>query len=348
MRLILHIGAGKTGTSAIQAALAELRSELGAAGILYPLAHSGAGSNPDDQGVVRGNARFVGDYLNTNKHRDGFNPEDVLAWLRGIIVEAAGRDILMSGESMQFANVKQTDQLIRFFSAAGYETSVIFYVRHLLDHAISGYLQNLKSGNIGAGARGRLRDRNTFFRAGICQFADSLEPYATVLPPQRIFVRLFENERHDLVPRFLALISDHGFPKVDAEKVVNRSPTIAEQVVFTELAQLEGGRRLCRHVASLMLNTPATERTDIAITPEELAIFTRRNKSIVERINNDYLKDNGTLRIKSDKVRIGVDEPAPPEAVYATFARVLARMDGAARAQLRANAIAQRQQGKPA
>ena len=336
MRLILHTGAGKTGTSAIQAALAQLRPDLATAGILYPLADNGPGSQPDDEGVARGNAGLLGSFLNPNKHGPSFSKAAIFAWLDGILAEAAGRDILLSSEAMQFVRGPQAAELVHHFVARGYDTTVIFYVRHVLDHAISGYLQNLKRGQIGADAQGKRRSQAAFFRAFRCPFAASLEPFAAVLPPERLIVRLYDKERPTLVDGFLRLVSDHPFPKVAGERIFNRSPTAAEQVVFTELARLESGDRLCRTLQDLMLDTPTSEPTDVTLTEEQFTAFAERNQSVVDAINQTWLKGHGELRMKSDRIRIGAEEPVSQASINAAFARAIALLDGANRARQRA------------
>ncbi|MBG9388183.1 hypothetical protein [Caenimonas aquaedulcis] len=336
MKVYLHTGAGKTGTSAIQAALAMLRPSLAAAGILYP-----AGFNDSDEGAARGevsqgNGAAMGGLVNANKRHARYDMPAVMGWLNGCIAEAAGRDLLFSSEAMQFARAAEMTELCNFFASAGYEVTVIHYVRHALDQAVATFLQHLKRGQIGNGPREKLRDRKTFFERERTAYLVSLEQFAQVLPAERIIVRLYDTERTDLIPGFLRLLREKPFDVPLPVGVINRSPTAAEQVVFQELSRLPDGPRLCRLVDRLTLNRPPGGPAVTSVTEQEFAAFASRNQPIVDAVNKHFLKGHGELLIKSDRIQVGDTVPPSPEEVYAAFANSFALLEADIRAKLRA------------
>ena len=333
MKVFLHIGAFKTGTTVIQSALASLRGDLAACGVHYPFPFGlkkPAAATTDS--VTVGNAFALGYFLNPGLHSrlKGTRP-DVADWVRACIADADGRDLLFSSEAMFHARADETRELCAIFEQAGYEITVILYVRHLVDHAISLYLQDLKQGQpFGSNGR-RPPGQTAFLDIYKCRFLASLEPFLNVLPPERVIVRLYDKERDDLVGHFLRLVTPAKLQIPPAARVVNRSPTPAEQVVFEYLGQLPNGPRICRRISQLLLNRPAPAPIPMVIAHSEIDGFTRRNKPIVDELNTRFLKDNGTLRIMSDRVSFGDPASAPPEEVNAVFAECIALLDDALR-----------------
>ena len=324
MKVYLHTGAGKTGTSAIQVALARLRPQLAAAGILYPAGFKGSGDKAEQAAVSSGNAFVLGGLVNANKRRPGHDTAAVMAWLADCVRAAAGRDLLFSSEAMQSPRAPEAAELCAFFTGAGYEVTVIHYVRHALDQAIAGYQQNLKRGLIGSGEREKLQDRNAFLYHEKTAYLAHLDIFAKILPPERLIVRLYDQERSDLVAGFLRLLRPTPFVLPKAANIINRSPTAAEEIVFAELSRQPDGKRLCRTVAELALNGPASGRADQAVTEAEFADFVARNQPIVDAVNSLYLKGNGELLIKSDRIVVGTVPPPAPAEVYAAFAKYFA------------------------
>ncbi len=337
MKVYLHTGAGKTGTSALQVALATLRPQLAAAGILYPAGFNGSDARAELGETTSGNAAILGGLVNAKQRRPGFDKPAVMAWLNACIAEAAGRDLLFSSEMMQFARADETAELCAFFAAAGYEVTVIHYVRHALDQAVAAYLQHLKHGMIGligSGEHEELPDRKSFLANEKTTYLLGLEPFAAVLPPERIIVRLYDKERADLVPGFLRLLRDTPFTVPPASNLINRSLTAAEQVVFFELSRLPDGVRPCRVIAGLTVNRPSSVPVVLSVTHEELADFTRRNQATVDAVNTRFLKGNGELLIKSERLLVGDIPPPPPDEVYAAFANCFVLIDTEIRTKL--------------
>jgi|GEM_PF-7097976 len=326
MRVFLHTGAMKTGTTAIQSALAAMRGPLAEAGIHYPLPYGRDKAAKVD--VVGGNGAGLGLILNPRLlgRAEAERPQ-VIEWVRACIAEAGGRDLLFSSESMRRAKAQPARKLCELFAAAGYQVTVIFYVRHLVDHAISLYLQALKLGEQREGGKLGSLTQSEFLRDYASGFVRSLEPFASILPRDQIVVRLYDQERHDLVGGFLRLLTDRSLVAPRADKVTNRSPSAAEQVVFQHLAARPDGPRLCRMVARLLLHRDGPPPAPMSISEADFVTFSQANQPVVDAINERFLPASSRLAMKSDKV-IFAEMPAPStEEVMAVFARCLALID---------------------
>ena len=202
---------------------------------------------------------------------------------------------------------------------------------------MAAYLQALKRGQIAQRGLGSLEQ--FIATEATCPYLDALTPYLSLLPPGHITVRLYDAERADLVPGFLRLLSDTEFTRAAPDRILNRSPTAAEQVVFNVLAAMDDGQRLCRVASDLLLRTPLEEVAEHAVSAAAYAGFAARNQPIVDAFNARFLPDGPRLLLASDRITSGTAAAPATAEVYASFARCLALLaaDHAARiAQLRA------------
>ena len=319
MRVFLHTGAGKTGTSAIQVALAKLRPALAEANLCYPTGFANSDARAGQGKISSGNAAMLGPWLNPNHRRPTYDKSAIDRWLQACIAEAAGRDLLFSSEMMQFPRPEQAAELCAVFAAAGYQPTIVFYVRHALDQAVATYLQHLKRGFVGMPHRESISSMGDFLRLHRCTFLASIMPFAKILPPEQIVVRLYEDEAAALVPRFLRLVTGRDIAVPAMPRIVNRSPTLTEQEVFAALGRLSNGPHLCQLASDLILNREAAKEP-LRVSPADLAAFTARNQHVVDEINARFLGGTAKLRIRSDKIEIG-DVPRPDsDRVYAAFA----------------------------
>lgn len=331
MRVFLHTGYIKTGSSAIQVALAALRDQLSANGILYPRGFEGTGADAERGRISSGNGMALAPLLNGGKSPMPFDKAAVMAWLRRTIAEAEGRDLVFSSELMRLVQPEGVEQLCGFFAEQGCKPVVIMYVRHMLDQALATYMQVLKMGTVTADPEDINANRSKFLAQYTCAYHRELQPFARVLPPEQIIVRLYDKERDTLVQGFLALLSDHTFDYEAPRAVVNRSPTEAEQVVFAAIGRLPNGKMMCRDLSNVMLNRPAASSSRLVVSQEDFDLFAARHQPIADHINSKYLMGNGELLLKSDKVSIGDVPQVPPGQVYAAFADCVGMLAGMVR-----------------
>jgi hypothetical protein len=139
LRIYLHCGLAKTGTSAIQMMLAQNVDVLAQHGIVYPehssLRAAAKGFITSGNGVPL--AKLLGaplpDGIKTEHIRDEINQ-----------LRAAEKSILYSSEAMALFRVDALQEFRSMITDMGYELRVITYVRSIIDHALSGYIETIK------------------------------------------------------------------------------------------------------------------------------------------------------------------------------------------------------------
>jgi len=127
--VVLHIGAPKTGTSAIQAYLSAHREQLAEAGYHYPL-------HPVDENKIGGGHAQIGSRLLNGRVDEARRALD--GWLNS--TKNTGLTLLLSAESLYRLPTETHDLL------ANVPTLVIAYVRDPIESLISNYNQAVKRG----------------------------------------------------------------------------------------------------------------------------------------------------------------------------------------------------------
>jgi hypothetical protein len=144
MKLRLHIGIHKTGSSYIQYICSNKREELLSNGIWFPV-------SSEDFKMKRGEIS-AGNALDLCMHLRKGNEHDVEKYLKNILLESeakGAKDVLLSSEGLghDLSVYKKLKLLETTANKVGFESvSVIAYFRDLVDHCISLYKHRSKSG----------------------------------------------------------------------------------------------------------------------------------------------------------------------------------------------------------
>jgi hypothetical protein len=142
-KIILHIGAGKTGTSAIQTGLARHRDFLlEQYGIFYP-------DDPSLDKAARGeissgNGSYIGRFLNPNNRPANFSEDSFFLDLRKKINQTNAHTIIFSNEQIHIGKKEQLLTIANLFCDYFSEVQIIYYVRHVADSIMSSYIQRIK------------------------------------------------------------------------------------------------------------------------------------------------------------------------------------------------------------
>jgi hypothetical protein len=325
-RVFLHVGAGKTGTSAMQAALARHRAILAAAGLIYPEAPGIAEARAQAGEVNSGNGGPLARFLSKSKQRADWTPAETEAFLDAAFTLAAGRDLLFSSEGMQAARQRPLADLIRLIEARGGTVHIIFYLRHVLDVVVSAFAQFAKSGVLLRLDEDR-RTLDRFVATAEVNWASQLEVFANAVGRERLHVRLYDAERRALLPGLLSLINPdlaRRLPKADAVGVVNRTPNLAEQTFMLELNALPRAPALCRLVMNALLNgPPVVEAPPLHVSPEAFATFSAAHAAMVAAVNEKFLPAGTPLLLTSGRYPVGQAPAIRGEDVALIAARAL-------------------------
>lgn len=310
-KIILHIGHGKTGSSAIQSALARNHELLKTAGILYP---EGKASDPARRGeVTSGNIDienwFEGQVIPTARAADGYGT------------------ILFSNENLFHAFDAFLDRHRDYESEFAFE--IILFVREPFEKLNSAFQQAVKrrgfAGDIGEFAAA---DTDADRAAGILRTLDA----------RGVPFRLFNYSalRRASVQAFFDHLGVWDLIRADGDAdvgTVNRSLTAAERGLLLHVNQLFGVEFGSAIADALVHRLPDLAADMAPIDAETRGRFQDSNLEAVEAINaflpaaEQLRLDPTILPLESDSGDKRLSE-AQAEVIRSVFPAVLSYKDG--------------------
>ncbi len=187
--IVLHLGAGKTGTSSLQYRLAASRDVLAAHGVLYPLTPGGARHTrlgmfaKSDEDLVRTGAWRRMGRPDPRRFRRRFRRR-----LLQEITESGARQVLFSDEALLGLPEEAIRRLRRLTRAIGGDVRAVVYLRRQDERLVSQYQQEVKTGGITT-----LADwAASGYGAHLHDYHQRLTTWRDVLGPSAIVVRRFE------------------------------------------------------------------------------------------------------------------------------------------------------------
>ena len=316
MKLFLHIGATKTGTSLIQSALAKNVDALRANVIAYPdfvsLEQARANQITSGNGVPM--SKLLG-YEPGPQITTGHLADEMRAAFD------AGLSLLYSSEMMSHFAAPEAAAFGRQVAALGYELRVIIYVRAIADHALSLYHQWIKSAQV----TGSLADyvRNGYAAASQRRLVDrALRGFG----PGAVMVRNYDAAGDDLFGDFLTgalgLPGGHGLAMDGAR--INRSLTAIEAAVMREMNPVFLTPVQARFASDSMLYAAPDLAPSRTMTSEAMRAIEEVCGGDVAAINAHV--DGPPITLKSHEIVVS-DEP-PPELSEAekAMARIIASL----------------------
>jgi hypothetical protein len=339
----LHIGGGKTGTSAIQAALVSNRTLLRSYGLVYPQAPSDSraqaglptsGNGVSLRGIVppevrerTGRKRLTG-LKNGIWAPDAQTAHSASAKLKKRLQQEVGRSFIYSSEGFAALSPEALTALCGIFQDFGLQVKVIYYLRHLMDHALSAYNQAVKW-------RLYRHSFGHFLEKYRSPYARVTEMYSGVLGKPNIILRLFDLERSNLIGGFFDLLLqqeriDRGEPLVLAsgQDTVNRSLSLEELemmlVVNKLLAKIRrrDALRVCKRISAEITRSPAPSTSPKVVSVDEIRILQENNQQTLTYVN-EFAGGDFELKLMSDDIAIGTRTPSPEGADSATYLSVI-------------------------
>jgi len=273
-KIYLHIGCGKTGSSALQLWLNNNAKAFAKAGIHYPLFGS-----PwlDDYAITSGNGVEVVNAINRG---------DIGVLLKAIRDEANG-DILISSETFQ--NIADDDlyRLRDLCAELGLSPVIVAYIRDVYDMLYSSYLQLIKR---------HLYSQS--FREYALTMQD-LQQFNVVNKWSAVFEQVrvihYDSVKDSLDNSFCDAIGiDPGrIPRMSKMKV-NRSMTLEEAELLRHINRAyvnnfdTADQALCRIVSDAFILSEPETPTPILFDERVFEHVSNVFKAEVERVNNRY------------------------------------------------------------
>lgn len=289
-RLYLHIGAGKTATTAIQSSIPLLRRDLEANGIYAPL-------DPEIDEILKYRPRVASGYsftiaklLNPGFRRHGpFDEAQAWEWLAEEVrkAEANKHDLLFSSEALQYAHSNQLAKLASLISSHSWTPCIIFYIRDGIDYTISEYLQHLKTGFISYPQRQVPYSLSDYVSTAEIPFLKTYETYSKTFGSTSMTIKNFDKIKKFLLKDFLSVLTPKNIDIPDIRRF-NRSLSRNEQEALEQILRLPNGAEICRAIGGRIVNQ-AMKRGDSTlyyITEQSIERYKEKNQPVVTQLNS--------------------------------------------------------------
>ena len=287
--IFLHIGAGKTGTTAIQATIPLMRRNLEESGLRAPLDPAVPSEFEFRPRVGSGFAFSLAKLLNPSfKNSTPLGEQETWKWLEIEFKKAQneGLNLLFSSEALQFACETQLQAFKELAARHGFQIKAIFYARTALDYSISEYLQHLKTGFSAYPNKSMPTALRSYIATAVVPFGSTLSTFSNVFGRQSIDVRSYDVAKSNLLENFFTAVTgiSQTIPKTSQR---NRSLTRNEQEALENLLQCENGSELCKRIGNKLIQTPSPKDASCTyfVDAESMQKFHLNNGPIVEIVN---------------------------------------------------------------
>lgn len=320
-RLVLHIGMGKAGTSALQVALVRNRERLADLGIDYP-AHA-----TDDlaraNGVTNGNGVAVADLLNSElaiAARDLAEARPALRALCARVARGPSRTTVYSSELLYRFDPGHLRALSTEAQRAGIDLRVVAYLRDVAPYFFSSYSERVKRNGFDGSFDDYLAGADDFARR-VRLFEPRLRQLVDAAGSSHVQVLHYDSVRAELFPAFardvLGVADTSGW---EAPPTVNRGLSARE---FAVLRYLNAGCAGARWSGDVLISDAATG-PPAGISRQSLEALEERFASEVAWINATFLR--GRMEVRGDvRVRDAAErEPSLSSAERAALDRLIA------------------------
>jgi hypothetical protein len=282
-RIVFHIGAPKTGTSAIQRFLAANIAPLRAAGIDYL-------NGEQNRGYLHTTGNGMAIFLNAER------AEPDRKQLQGVIASYLGseRTTIVSCELLYAISAPHWNEIIDACRAAGAAPSVIYYVRNVYPFYLSTYNQTVKHDRATESFEEFVTGNSVFSCRTVLDF------FATSLGPDHLSVAHYDSHRDDLCRHFLGLLSASADPSDFAfdHARVNRSLDEGE-LRLMQIANRFPQAHFPGELSNLLIASDPDRATERPERPEIVALLTYRHGEDVAAINARYFGGEPLLQISS-------------------------------------------------
>ena len=279
-KLFLHIGAGKTGTSALQAQLVLNRKLLDKYNYYYPQAKNDATAK--EFKITSGNAIELGLLL-----RDENIPEkNIVNSITKFVIDAKGQNIILSSEVLEGYIATNIITLKNAVSKLGYTVIVIYYVRSIADHLVSLYHQRLKRHHFkGTPSQHILNSRNRFLRV--------IQTSVKIFGKENVLVKNYDKVKEniflDFIQNVLCLVDINEFNIVN--KTVNRSLTDFEVLLMQYMNTFFTDPKESTFISNALIHQNPNLQYRMSIQKEDLDKVALMYEHDIKKINT-YLNEN--------------------------------------------------------
>lgn len=296
----LHIGAGKTGTSALQAAFVRNREWLAGQGIDYP-------SSPGDEAaashkITSGNGARLAKFLYPDhRFHSTIQPEDAFQQTLDTILKSQQPQVLYSSEHMMRFTMDRAREFREALAQDEIELRFHVWVRNIAAHACSVYNQQVKrhryTGDFSTYLR--MHYKNAFYGA--------LRRTCDVVGKENVLVTSYDRHRNHLFSTFCRKLGVEGGGFEEVSRTINRSLSREELEVMRLLnATLKSDKEGVAMSDTMIYRAPE-EKAEHMITTAERDLLQDRFGREIEKVNG--FCGEAMISLLSDDVIVIDDAP---------------------------------------
>ncbi|NHN37602.1 hypothetical protein G8764_09885 [Pseudomaricurvus alcaniphilus] len=284
-KLILHIGFPKTGSTAIQSALAKVEEDLSKNGVTY----AGFPEEAKKNKITSGNGVELVQLATVARRPASFDEEKFIKSFVDRYFKNNNTAII-SSELLGNLNKMQIQELKKFFDSKDLHVIPVGCVRNIYDHTYSLYMQSVKR-------HGDKRAFSEFHEGFFSPQIRAINEWGSVFDNLKLIS--YDAVKENLFFEFLALLEVDGLVEsINYEahrKKINRSLTIDETFILTYLNKLHDGVFSQRISDSLLYRHPEKQYS-FPVDPSALVDMIKKYTELLNDINFKY-QLGGDLKI---------------------------------------------------
>jgi hypothetical protein len=310
-KVVLHIGAPKTGTSAIQRFLASNVDALRVMGFDYLRGAPDFGSLP-----TMGNGLPI---LLFFEHA-GSRPERLSSVIESYFGTQSAA--IISSEMLFSLSTGGWQELIEACHEVNAEPRIIVYIRNVYPFYLSSYNQLVKQHGETSSFRHFVENND------VISYQAPLQFFVKAFGRDRVKVAHYESEQTNICRHFVSMLSpDADFAKLKFDTVrVNRSLDELE-LRFLRIANRFPAAHLPGELSNLLISSDPDRQAHRATTPEIVELMASRHIAEVAEINEKYFGGRHLLRIVDEVEDLPPDVSAGWASAERLFEWALSRLE---------------------
>lgn len=293
-KMILHMGADKTGTSALQSFFANNIEELRNYGFSYYYENKEILSNAKNYRVSDGNAQPLPKLVWINK--SSFDKELIEQTLDKHIDYANGQNILMSAEDFGALDPIGAVYINEYALKKGYEITAIYYIRAIIDHEMSRYQQFTKEATFIGDFTQWIQTKSN------CSFLRTINNISKVFGRESLIVKNYDFNKKNLIENFLQTVLE--IQNIDkftiTNKKVNRSLTDYELLLMKSFNRVLDNNDEAIFVSNSFINNFKNVKTIYKITTDEFDMLNKKYTNLVIKLNKFVDKNEEPIKLISN------------------------------------------------
>ncbi len=314
--IFLHIGAGKTGTSAIQSQLVLNKEQLEENNYYYPTAAND--EKAKNFKITSGNAIELGRLLTCEIIEEKKIAQLVFRYIK----EAKGKDILLSSEVLESYRPANAQVLKKLVNDLGYTVVIIYYVRAIADNQVSSYHQTIKRHN-------NSNDFSTFNKNKNIRFLKTIEKSIDIFGLENLILKNYDlvkkNIFVDFITNVLIIKDTQAFNTVN--KKINRSLNKFELEFMKHINTFFTKNIESTFVSDALIHNNPDMNYKMTISKEEVDKLTLIYEEDIIKINNYLPEKERPLRLVDNLEILNDEKPLKlnpfQESVGALFAEII-------------------------